>query len=91
VNAFTQTQVTNDTGSAVTALYGAGAATSGHRMEAYGAGIVAGYDFGPVITQAWCDHMIRAVNYAGGDLCYLRTIIPLGVEHDAPKAVAAKY
>ncbi|MDR3448595.1 MAG: transporter [Alphaproteobacteria bacterium] len=91
VNGFTQTQVQNDSGSAVAQLYGPEAAANGHRMGAYGAGLVLGYNFGPLSITGWCDHVFYAQNYAGGDLCYARVVVPLSGESEAPKVVAAKY
>jgi hypothetical protein len=91
VNGFTQTQIQNDTGTAVAQLYGAEAAASGRRMGAYGAGLVLGYNFGPVDIKAWCDYVFYAQNYAGGPLCYIRTVVPLTHETEAPKPVVAKY
>jgi hypothetical protein len=92
VTGFTQNQVQKDTGTAVAQLYGPSAAISGRQMSAYGVGVLAAYDFGPVIAQGWCDKMIRATYYAGGDLCYLRLIVPIVTNHGAAApTVAAKY
>jgi hypothetical protein len=91
VTGFTQNQVQKDTGAAVAELYGPSALISGRKMSAYGVGGLVGYDFGPVIAQGWCDAMIRATYYAGGDLCYVRLIVPLTHHETAAPVVAAKY
>jgi hypothetical protein len=72
VTGYTETQVTNDTGNAL------GVITQGNKTDAYAAGPAVGYNFGPVILDAYYTHDFAAQNGLGGDKLFTRFVVPLG-------------
>jgi hypothetical protein len=77
VTGFTETQISNDTGSDVALINGPQALIDGHRSNSYGGGPFVGYNFGPVNLEVWYDQTFATENNVGGGLLFTRLTIPL--------------
>lgn len=77
VSGFTETQISNDTGSDVALINGPQAALDGHHSNSYGAGPLVGYYFGPLYLEVWYDQTFGTENNVGGGLLFTRLTIPL--------------